>query len=60
MCINLEIVLLLQTTGIVFNIKTGILGLTFLAWANSIGGEPMILHVRDMHTDFRVKTLYQT
>lgn len=28
-----------QTVGVVFHIKTGILGLTLLAWANSIGGE---------------------
>ncbi|XP_052801563.1 mitochondrial sodium/calcium exchanger protein-like isoform X2 [Mya arenaria] len=32
-----EIVNILQTFGIVFNISNAILGLTFLAWGNSIG-----------------------
>lgn len=32
-----EIVNILQTFGIVFSISTAILGLTFLAWGNSIG-----------------------
>jgi sodium/potassium/calcium exchanger 6 len=34
-----EIVNLLQTMGRMFNISDAILGLTVLAWGNSIGGE---------------------
>jgi Ca2+/Na+ antiporter len=32
-----EIVNVLETVGVVFDIRSGILGLTFLAWGNSIG-----------------------
>ncbi|XP_050411169.1 mitochondrial sodium/calcium exchanger protein isoform X2 [Patella vulgata] len=36
-CIANEVVNILQMFGIVFNISNAILGLTFLAWGNSIG-----------------------
>ena len=32
-----------QTFGAAFNVSDGILGLTFLAWGNSIGGEFIVL-----------------
>ena len=35
----------LQTFGIVFGLSDAILGLTFLAWGNSIGGEYRVMFV---------------
>ena len=39
MCCILYVVLISQTFGAVFSVSDGILGLTFLAWGNSIGGK---------------------
>jgi len=35
---SIMVFILFQTFGIVFNLSSAILGLTFLAWGNSIGG----------------------
>ena len=40
---NLTCVCAQQTFGAAFNVSDGILGLTFLAWGNSIGGEFIVL-----------------